>query len=174
MPKTVKNAVRAGAVAVVVGLVGYAVWVASRPDASSTAGQGASNESKRDKKGADDPGEGKGANGRPTKARTTGSGSGTPPTRAAMTPPPGPTPAEDIDYEKTLDALEAFVADVESLHQRGIKVPQPEWVERYRKGSELVDALMRAPESKDPRARTEVQDLNMRFRKVIQDLLATP
>jgi hypothetical protein len=169
MPVVVSNAVRAGAIAIVVGLVGYAVWIASRPEASPTTAPATSRkaaaEAKGDRKGPDgDDGE------RPVARRA-------PPSKeaiAARTTPAPPPPPEDIDFEKTLDGLEAFVVEIEGFKERGIKIPQPEWVERYRRGSELVDTLMRAPEAVDPRAKKEVQDLNMRFRAVIQDLLAPP
>lgn len=61
------------------------------------------------------------------------------------------------------------------MKERGQTLPQPEWVERYRLGNELVDNLMRSEELKgDDRRRDEVVALNMRFRGMIQDILAKP
>lgn len=170
MPAAVSNAVRAGAIAIVVGLVGYAVWVASRPDASVTTAPAASRKAAADREGERNGDAEDGDDHEPRARRP-------PPSREAIakrTTPAPPPPPEDIDFEKTLDGLEAFVAEIEGFKERGIKLQQAEWVERYRRGNELVDTLMRAPEAVDPRVKKEVQDLNMRFRAVIQDLLATP
>lgn len=172
MPTVVQSAVRTGAIAIVVGLVGYAVWVASRPDASVTTAPAASRKSAaRDGKGARGDADTDEPAGDKAVARRA------PPSKDAIakrtTPAPLPPPV-DIDFEKTLDGLEAFVTEIEGFKERGIKIQQPEWVERYRRGNELVDSLMRAPEAADSRVKKEVQDLNMRFRTVIQDLLAPP
>lgn len=171
MPGAVSNAVRVGAVAIVVGLVGYAVWVASRPDASSSTTAPTSASRK-----AAGPGGGTRAGSGDSPAGQKATSKRVPPSKEGSSdrPVPAPMPPADIDFEKTLDALEAFVTDIESLKERGIKIQQPEWVERYRKGNELVDSLMRAPEAADTRVKKEVLDLNMRFRAVIQDLLAPP
>ncbi|MBK8240537.1 MAG: hypothetical protein IPK74_33865 [Deltaproteobacteria bacterium] len=78
--------------------------------------------------------------------------------------------APEIDYDKTLDELEHFVEDLEEKKSRGERIAQPEFVESYRRGNDLVQALMRAPEANDDAQRKFIGGLNERFRKTIMAL----
>lgn len=174
MPWGVQKFVRIAAAILAVGLVGYAVLLASRPDPTESKDK-STTERARTPRARGNVGKGDTAAGKTARAANTG------PTRAGEVdaagakvggPPPAPEP---IDYDETLKDLEAFVANLESMKERKQKLPQPEWVERYRLGNELVDNLMRSPDLKgDDRRRDEVVALNMRFRGIIQQILATP
>jgi exonuclease VII small subunit len=164
-----QKAVRIGAVALAVGLVGYAAFSLSRrePAAVSSDAEKPSGRVRASGSKARDPA----AAGRSAEAKARIAKSATA-ERVDATPLPV---KRDVDYEKTLDDLEAFVTDLESMQEKKQKLPQPEWVERYKRGTELVDALLRTDEAKaDDRRRKEVNDLNMRFRNIIQDILMPP
>lgn len=166
-----QKAVRIGAVAVAVGLVGYAAFSLSRrePAAASGDAEKPSGRVRASGSKARDPASPSAGRNADAKARIAKSGVAE---RVDATPLPV---KQDIDYEKTLDDLEAFVTDLESMQEKQQKLPQPEWVEKYKRGTELVDALLRTDEAKaDDRRRKEVNDLNMRFRNIIQDILMPP
>lgn len=166
--------VRILGVAAALGLVAYAVVVASRrePRAPSTAGNEADATVKAHVDQA--PREPAGARAKPLDRAD----------RAAHRETPGgprPAPAQvvgggpavaapEIDYDKTLDELEHFVEDLEEKKSRGERIAQPEFVESYRRGNDLVQALMRAPEANDDVQRKFIGGLNERFRKTIMAL----
>ena len=164
----VQKVVRIVAAVAAIGLVGYAVVVASRPDAEAPAAakdggqrpRAASSKSDREPSSASAE--------RRARVAATKSAAG------PLAAPPPAEPTTPVDYEKAYGELETFVTDLEAMHAKSKTIPQPEWVERYRRGNELVDALMRTPEAKDEGERKDILALNMRFREVIQKVLAKP
>jgi len=163
------KAVRIGAVVAAVGLVGYAAFSLSRREPRTVSGTSDEAPAKRARANA-----GKTRDASATKAgadtNVRDAKAGTSATVAGPVPVP-----QDVDFEKSLDDLESFVKDLESMHERKIKLPQPEWVEKYKRGNDLVDVLMRTDEVKRGDApRKEVTALNMRFRAIIQDVLMPP
>ncbi len=162
----VHKVARVGAGVLAVGLVGYAVVIASRPDA--TPPPRAADARPRLEPGATQSGDGPA---RSKARRNADAGAADKPSPIMLPVAPLPT----VPYADTLEALDDFVVDLESMKRRSLAVPQPEWVERYRQGNELVDGLMRTPEVLgDERKREDVNALNMRFRAVIPELLAPP
>ncbi len=166
-----QKAVRIGAVAVAVGLVGYAAFSLSRREPTDTTKAAAT--SKKDA-----PKERVRADPAKSREATTKRAAQEAKAREAKAPAAvdsAPVPTNNVEFEKGLDDLEAFVKDLESMKERGIKIPQPEWVEKYKRGNDLVDALMRSDLVKhNDGPRKEVTELNVRFRDIIHHILQPP
>lgn len=163
----VKNVLRVAGALVAVGLVGYAVTVASRPDPEQGAAKPAA--------ARKTPASGRGSRGKAPPSPEVEARRAAVAAKQAAAPPPPPVPSPPVvDYAKAYEDLEVFVVDLESLKRRGKSLPQPEWVEKYRRGNELIDVLMRAPEFKQDDKQREILALNMRFREVIHEVLAKP
>lgn len=164
------KAVRIGAVVAAVGLVGYAAFSLSRREPRTVSGTSDEAPAKRARANAGKTRDASSASKAGADAKVRDAKAGT----SATVGGPVPVP-QDVDFEKSLDDLESFVKDLESMHARKIKLPQPEWVEKYKRGNDLVDVLMRTDEVKrGDGPRKEVTALNMRFRAIIQDVLMPP
>lgn len=165
-----QKAVRIGAVVAAIGLVGYAAFSLSRRDPPTSSGATSDAPTKRARANAGKSRDGSGVTKAGADVKVGDAKAGA----AERVDSPVPVP-EDVDFEKALDDLEAFVKDLESMHERKIKLPQPEWVEKYKRGNDLVDVLMRTEEvRRNDAPRKEVTALNMRFRAIIQDVLMPP
>ncbi len=164
----VQKVVRIGVAALAVGLVGYAVLVASRPDPKQAPAAGeASPRTPRARATGDKGKTGSASAGRRLSDDASKSAAGA---REAAAPP-SPTPIAPVVYETTLVEFQGFVSELESLDARKQTLVHEEWVERYRRGSELGDALMRTPDAKDADRNKAILELNMRFRNVIHKLV---
>lgn len=164
----VQKVVRIVAAVAAIGLVGYAVVVASRPEPEAPAA--AKDGGPRPRAGASKSEREPSSASAERRARVAATKSAAGPLAAT----PAPEPTTPVDYEKAYGELETFVTELETMNAKSQTIPQPEWVERYRRGNELVDALMRTSQAKDEEERKDVLALNMRFREVIQKVLAKP
>ncbi|MBX7078150.1 MAG: hypothetical protein K1X88_03115 [Nannocystaceae bacterium] len=154
---------------VALGLIVWAVGVSSREDTAPVP---------TGRTAAARDGDGPPAKGTPRAAaqrvRTAGRDQTKPTTTRVVGPAAAAANAEPVDFDKTLDELEQFVERLEDTAERGERIPQPRWVETYREGNTLVDALMRTPEAASDDQRKLVMGLNERFRKAIMRVERPP
>jgi hypothetical protein len=107
------------------------------------------------------------AEGAPTKAARTSDS--TPRARPRTPPPTDPANAPPPPPVKTADEaraeLRAVMDELDAIERRGETLGQKEWVERYKRGTEALQALVRALDSSDPAAQEEIGRSNEEFRK---------
>jgi len=95
-----------------------------------------------------------------------------PRTKPKVRPPPPPTDPANVPAprpKKTADEaraeLRAVMDELDAIAGRGETLEQEAWVERYKRGSEALQDLVRALDSSDPAAQEEIGRSNEEFRK---------
>lgn len=142
-----------------VGLGGGALWLLMRDDPGAPADAPAGGESpaRVERRGRD-----------ATPRADTPSAT----RRARPSLPVGvPAPPPDVDVAKNRRELADLVDRVEAMSADGKRLPQGEWVDTYRRGNELIDPMLRAPEVvENPTVQKDVADLAQRFRRSIVEI----
>lgn len=156
------------AVAVVV-LVGYAGWLIVRGGDDKPAPVDVPKSAKTPRRDAPASGDEskKAARPKPAPARPRPSGGDT----------GGPDPANEppeIPPETARMRLKVLVEDIEAKADRGETMSQAEWVEMYKRGSEMAQVLVKHTDPSDTNGQKEIGDLNTRFRMGIAKMQPRP
>ncbi|HET6585183.1 MAG TPA: hypothetical protein VFG69_17115 [Nannocystaceae bacterium] len=155
-------ALRVGAIALVVALVGYAVWLLVPGDDTKRPAV----ETEAKKRPRREP---------PPNVETAGPPIQRPQVNPARLRPAGGSvdPADDpaeaappVSPEQARVRLTTLVEDLEARADRGETLSQGEYVALYKQGNALVDPLVRGAAG-DPVAQREYGELNSRFRIAI-------
>jgi hypothetical protein len=157
----VSPAVRITAIVLAIGLVAYAGWLLVRSEAPKPE--------VTEPKSAKTPRREKPAN--LNEAPNAGARPRIAPTRMRPTSAEAPDGAaapvaapDEMPPETARMRLKVLVEDIEAKAERGETMSQPEWVEMYKRGSELAQTLAKGTDSKDAAAQKEFGELNSRFR----------
>jgi hypothetical protein len=155
----VSPAVRISAAALAIGLVAYAGWLLVGPDAPKPelTEQKPAKVPRREKPAnLNEAGRADQPRVAPARMRT---GAATPNGESEPV-----TVATDMPPETARMQLKVLVEDIEAKAERGETMSQPEWVNMYKRGSELAQTLAKATDAKDEAAQQEFGELNSRFR----------
>jgi hypothetical protein len=155
----VSPAVRITAIALAIGLVVYAGWLLVRPETPSPQ--------ITEPKSAKTPRKVKPA----TLSEPPAATGNRPRVAPVRTRQPTPTdsdnvgaPAEDMPRETARIQLKTLVEDIEAKAERGDRMSQAEWVQMYKRGSELAQTLAKGTDANDEAKQKESGELNSRFR----------